>query len=477
MNLLIIQNTKKIFVICLFAMLCSCILIEKEKPIDYNDEEARVMLPEEIEEQPAPPPIRAPIAPIIADNKVEEPNRTLITPYSEPEKEIITQEVSPIPFTQESGRKVEIAMLIPTSGKNKELGTSIMNAASISLFENDRERIVKLIIFDVSDDNNSIDNAFRKIIAQKIKFVIGPVFSNSISRIDKLARDNEIIVMSLSNNSEMLGKTNEFGGVFLGGIYPQAQVDKITNFAIEQNKLNFAIIAPNNQYGQTLTQYLKAFVRSRNANFITSEFYDLNGRNIDRAVERAINSFLIPENIKNNRSERPINEYDRTYPDVILIPESGKMLSKILASMKRQNVSERKIQIIGTSQWDEISTLNDPNLIGAWFAAPESRDFYNFEKRYYNIFKKIPPRISSISYDFVNSIIAVTRKNRLKQENVTSLKDFLDYSDSGRIGFAGIDGYFRFLSNGAVQRNLAVLKVGNGNVEVIEKPAETFLKY
>ena len=33
-------------------------LIEKEKPIDYDDQEARVLLPEEMGEQPMPLPIK-----------------------------------------------------------------------------------------------------------------------------------------------------------------------------------------------------------------------------------------------------------------------------------------------------------------------------------------------------------------------------------------------------------------------------------
>ena len=38
-------------------------------------------------------------------------------------------------------------------------------------------------------------------------------------------------------------------------------------------------------------------------------------------------------------------------------------------------------------------------------------------------------------------------------------------------------GGFRFLPNGLVQRNLAVLQVGSGEFVTIDKPAEKFLKY
>ena len=91
-----------------------------------------------------------------------------------------------------------------------------------------------------------------------------------------------------------------------------------------------------------------------------------------------------------------------------MIPESGKTLSKIVASIKKQNVDEREFQIVGTSGWDDISTMNDFNLLGAWFVAPENEKFREFERSYYRSFNKFPPRISSIVYDSVAAVAAVT---------------------------------------------------------------------
>ncbi len=371
--------------------------------------------------------------------------------------------------------KIEIALLIPVSGKNKELGDSLFNAATLSIFENDLDNQIKLVVFDSKDDSKSTEQAFQKIIERKIRYVIGPVFSTAIPIIEKTAQANQVVVISLSNNHEMLGKVNENGGVFLGGILPESQLDKIVNYSIDKGKQNFSIIAPNSHYGKTITEYLKAFVRSRNANFITSEFYGSIGNDIDRVAERAINSFMIPESLKMaSRKEKSISEADRSYADVILIPESGRILSKIVAAIKKQNNNERPLQIIGSSQWDEISTLNDSNLIGAWFPAPGGEEFRNFEKRFYANFGKYPPRISSIAYDGVNAVIAALRKNQYQQATV---KNFINFSENGNLGFAGIDGRFRLLPNGAIQRNLSVLRVENGKFKEIDSSAEGFLRY
>ncbi len=375
-------------------------------------------------------------------------------------------------------KKMQIALFLPFSGKNKDLGWSLFNAATLSLFENDTNHNLELILIDSKDTPQEAKKAFREIVSRDIKVVIGPVFSNVIEEIDSAAKSNKIAVISLSNNQELMGKINDDGGIFLAGMLPETQIDKIVGYAMERGKYSFAIIAPNNQYGKTITDLYKRIVRDRDGNFITAEFYEPNSKDVDRPVERVINSFSLPARLmdgKNKLKKNAVaNESDRSYPQVIMIPESGKMLSRIMASIKKQNKDERDFQIVGSSQWDDISTLNDFHLIGTWFPAPESEKFRNFEKSYYRSFNKFPPRISSIVYD---SVAAVAELANRKKGQVLTVKDFTNFTNPPKNGFEGVDGLFRFLPNGLVQRNLAVLQVANGHFETADKPAEQFLKY
>ncbi len=378
-------------------------------------------------------------------------------------------------------RKVRVALFLPFSGKNKDLGWSLFNSAALSLFENDINHNIELVLVDSKDTPQDATKAFKSIIDENIKVVIGPVFSQVISAIEKDAKSNKITVISLSNNQQLMGKINNEGGVFLAGMMPEAQIDKIVSYAMDKGKFSFAIIAPSNQYGNTITTIFKRIVKNRDGNFITAEFYHPTSKDlpkdIDRAVEHVINSFSVSSRLTNgNKAKKDvvIAESDRNYPQVIMIPESGKILSRIVSSIKRQNVEERNFQIIGTSQWDDISTLNDYNLLGAWFAAPENERFRNFEKTYYQSYNKFPPRISSIVYDSISAISEII--DRKKGETPT-IQDFITYTNPPKNGFEGIDGLFRFLPNGLVQRNLAILQVSNGRFETVAKPVGQFLKY
>lgn len=378
-------------------------------------------------------------------------------------------------------KKVKVALFLPFSGKNKDLGFSLFNTATVSLFYNDPNGVIELVLFDSKDNPKDTEKSFREIIEKNIKIVIGPIFSSSVEVIDKLARQNKITVISLSNNQNLINKVDNEGGVFIGGILPETQIEKIVNFSISQGKMNFAIIAPSNQYGKTITELLKKFVRSKQGNFITSEFYDSNSKDLERVVERVINSFVLPENLTKGKkdSELVIKDYDRIYPQVIMIPESGKIASKIIALIKKQNKNERDFQIIGTTQWDDKSVY-DSNLLGAWFPAPENEKFSNLENFYYSKFEKFPPRISSIAYDAIGLIAQIIDR---KQGKEPTLADFVNFKNEQINGYQGVDGLFRFLPNGLIQRNLGVLKISvsskaNGNwFETIEKPNDQFIEY
>jgi branched-chain amino acid transport system substrate-binding protein len=381
-------------------------------------------------------------------------------------------------FFSSSTKKVKIALFLPFSGKNKELGWSLFNAASLSIFDNDPDHKIELVLFDSKGSADGALDVFDEIIKQDIKVVIGPIFSSVAEKISEKARDNNITVISLSNNQGLIGETNENGGVFLAGMLPEAQIDKIVNYSMSREKYSFAAISPNNQYGKTITDLMKKMVRNRNGNFISSEFYHNSDKEIERAVANIISTFKVSDHLMEGRNklkkDAVISEDDRIYTQVIMIPASGQALAKIAAAIKKQNIDEREFQLVGTSQWDDISTINNFNLLGSWFVAPENIKFRKFERVYYRSFNKFPPRIASIVYDNIYATARIL-SDKKEDENIT-IQDFTGFESSSN-GFNGIDGLFRFLPNGLVQRNLAVLQVGNGKFDTLEEPTEIFLKY
>ncbi len=365
-------------------------------------------------------------------------------------------------------KKIKVATLLPLSGKSKDLGTAMLNSIVLSLFENDKNGDIELVVFDSKENISDTKKAITDIAAQDIKVVIGPIFSSDIEAISSIVAKNEMTILSFSNNQSL----SQREGIFLMGFLPEQQIERMSAYSILTGKDSIAIIAPNNQYGLKFSNILREMVNKKDGNFIGSQFYANNSKDLERAVSKILNINAIPERLKNTIS-KDIKPEERIYANSIFIPESGRTLSKIVALINELNVSERPIQIIGSSNWDDISTLNDPNLIGGWFVGANPTRYRDFEKKYYQIYNKFPPRISSIGYDAAFAVIETVRKSAKRN---LSPEDFINYQSS-KNGFKGMDGLFRFLPNGIVQRNFAILEIGNGRFDMIDSPTTMFFKY
>lgn len=385
-----------------------------------------------------------------------------------------------------NNKKTKVGLFFPFSGKNKDLGVSLYQAAMLSLFDNDTNHNIELVLIDSKDTPIEPTKSISEIVNQNIKIVVGPVFSKSVEAVSQNLIDNNVAAISLSNNQMLKGRVGSKGGVFVAGFLPEAQIEKVVSHAIDNNLTNFAILAPNNQYGLAISSMLKKFVALRDGRIITTEYYSPSGIDLEKSVDRIVKANWVPRKLaqnaraKNAKEDAQIKDSDRIYPQVILIPESGKMLTKVTALLKEYNKDERDYQLIGTGEWDDISTLNDPNLVGAWFSAPSHERFTAFEKSYYQTYQKFPPRIASIVYDSVAAVAQLIDQNEGNEINV---QDFVAASNpenskfKGLNGFDGIDGNFRFLGNGLVQRNLAVIEIENGNFRTIDEANQKFLKF
>ncbi|MFT6077086.1 MAG: ABC-type branched-subunit amino acid transport system substrate-binding protein [Myxococcota bacterium] len=359
-------------------------------------------------------------------------------------------------------KKVKIAALLPLSGKHQELGTSLLNSITISLFENDRNNDIEIVVFDSSN----IKKSAKDIISQNITTVIGPVFTSNVKSFSKKTIKEDITILSLSNNQDLIDIPN----VFLMGFLPEQQIERITSYAISLQKNQFAIIAPRNEYGRRFAEIMDQMVSRKDGIMVTSQLYSNSNKDLERVVSKAVRSYLVTPDIEDSKETA---DEDKFYANTILIPESGAPLAKIVKLIKKYNNNERDIQIIGTSNWDSPKTAEESDLIGGWFTSSDPKEYRNFSKRYQKYYDKLPPRISTIAYDATLAVIVAL--NRTEKRELSAI-DFVNFK-SKKNGFVGIDGLFRFLPNGIVQRNYAILEIENGEFEMIDAPNEVFFQY
>ncbi len=130
------------------------------------------------------------------------------------------------------------------------------------------------------------------------------------------------------------------------------------------------------------------------------------------------------------------------------------------------------MQIIGTNHWNSDKAFLYPELYGSIFSAPDNKYYNLFKEKYLNTYKEEPIRISSIGYDVAAFIIDFSYQIE-EYENID--QQIINYNK--KRGFRGIDGVFRFLPNGLIQRNLAVLEIIDREIITIDKSSNRFIRY
>ena len=109
------------------------------------------------------------------------------------------------------------------------------------------------------------------------------------------------------------------------------------------------------------------------------------------------------------------------------------------------------MQLLGTGLWDDPRIFSDARLHGGWYAAPDSTGFRNFSARYRTRYDQDPVRTATLAYDAVALVAALVKTQgpqRFSEQVLTNSS-----------GFAGIDGLFRFRTDGTNERGLAVMRV------------------
>ena len=124
------------------------------------------------------------------------------------------------------------------------------------------------------------------------------------------------------------------------------------------------------------------------------------------------------------------------------------------------------MQLLGTGLWEDAQIFSTPALEGAWYAGPDSTGFRNFSARYRQRYNQDPVRTATLSYDAVALVAALVKTQgpqRFSEQVLTSTS-----------GFTGIDGLFRFRTDGTNERGLAVMKVGPTGGQIISPPPRAF---
>jgi ABC-type branched-subunit amino acid transport system substrate-binding protein len=337
---------------------------------------------------------------------------------------------------------VKAGLILPMSapGNAGVAGQAMRNAAEMALAEFNAPNI-QLLVKDDGGTAEAARLAAQQVLDDGAEIILGPLFAQSVSFVGQVARARNVPIIAFSTDANVASN-----GVYLLSFLPESDVDRIVQYATSTGKRSFAALIPDNPYGTVVEAAFKQAVTRRSGQIVALEHYPHDKtamagpiHNVAQASARA---------------------------DVLFIPDSGDVVPDVVAGLVADGVNIKRLQLLGTGLWDDPRIYATAPLDGGWFAAPDGTGYKNFTARYRARYKQDPVRTATLAYDAVALIAALVKTQgaqRFSSEVLTNPS-----------GFSGIDGLFRFRSDGTNERGLAVLRVAPAGPQIISPAPKSF---
>lgn len=328
-----------------------------------------------------------------------------------------------------------VALLVPLSGTNGAVGQAIANATTMALLDTNAENL-RITTYDTAPGAGT---AASRAIADGNRLILGPLTREDVGTVLAQARPANVPLITFSNDSSIARPD-----VFVMGLIPEQAITRAIDSAYATGARRFAVLVPEGDYGD---RALAAVVRATGAGggtLVGQERFDRSNRSVVSAVSRL--------------------EAGPAY-DALIVADGARFAVLAVEALRANGT--RLPQIIGTELWSGDAAANVAELSGARFASVSDARFGQFAQSYETRFGERPNRIATLGYDSVLLTLRIARD--WQPGSAFPIGRLIEDG-----GFLGLDGPFRFRSNGLGERALEVREIGNGTVSITDAAPSRF---
>ena len=181
--------------------------------------------------------------------------------------------------------KIRIGLLVPLTGKNSEIGRSIINSTRLAINKINNNSL-EIVPMDTGSDPNTTLRSAKKLSELGIKITIGPVFYKNLEYLDEL---KEMTFLSLTNKDANTSKN-----IINAGINATSQIKAIKKF-IELNEIKKTIfLIPDENYKNEILKAISITKIKTIKNYI----YDTDPTKLTNQIEKFTNYKLRKQNLE-----------------------------------------------------------------------------------------------------------------------------------------------------------------------------------
>ncbi|MBN2542215.1 penicillin-binding protein activator [bacterium] len=343
--------------------------------------------------------------------------------------------------------QISVLVVLPFSGDYADYGSKILNGLQLAKEECSSTvgTNIRIIECDSKGDPLVAVQGVKKELESGVPLaIIGPLLSESAVAVAMLADKHQIPMITPTASRDDLSEVSPF--VFQLAITPKICGEALAEYSIDSlHDSTFAILAPDDQYGRNMTDVFQRRIEEKDRELVgvklypegkvdfTSDFIDIKEpvlKKMDLLVAEADTTDstfyddkfeLIP------RKEWIVNI------DAFFLPAYSDELPTILPQIPFNYISTR---VFGANGWnvDEIKKIDKVYIDNAifvpddFFVDKNSRNWYNFARKYQEKYKLEPGKFEALGYDALKLVCDGIKKEAvhpmLLKDHLSGVHDF-----------------------------------------------------
>jgi hypothetical protein len=353
-----------------------------------------------------------------------------------------------------ANEKIKIGLLVPLTGKNSQIGKSIINSTQLAINKINSD-LIEIIPKDTASDINITLESAKELAALGIKIIIGPVFNKNLEYLNEL---EGVTFLSFTNKND-----NSSNNIINAGINATSQIKAIKKF-IELNEIKKTIfLIPDVDYKKEIEIGISKSKIKITKNYL----YNTAPTKLTRQIEKITNYKRRKQNLEDeivrleksddNDKEILIERLKKKDTlggvsfDSLIIADFDESLKSVTTSLLYTDISPKKKYFITLNQWFDSSLLNEKSSQPLYFPSINKTNYENFSSEYFEKFNHYPNQLSFLSFDLVGLVYYLILQNNLTVDDKIFTKKNL---------FKGKVGIFE-IKNNKINHILNFYKVEN----------------
>jgi len=344
-----------------------------------------------------------------------------------------------------AGETVPVALLVPGGGGNAGdavVSRSLENAARLAIA--DLEGVaVDLSVYPTGGTPGGAQAAAQRAADEGAAILLGPLYAEAANAAGLAVAGEGLNVLAFSNNTAIAG-----GNVFLLGNTFDNVARRLTSYAASQGEGDIFVVNARTTAEEAGRAAIARAAAGSRANIVGSLAFELSEAGIRGAAPR------IADQVRATEAD-----------SIFFTSGNAGAMAFLPQYLGEQGITSQTTQYIGLTRLDiPPEALSQPGLQGAWFALPDPALNNSFRSRYAQAYGGQPHPLAGLAYDGIAAIGAlVAQGDALSRSALTTGS-----------GFVGVNGIFRLRSDGTNERGLAVARVQNNQVVVIDPAPRRF---